>query len=247
MIKLVKSTFKYLLFFALGVIVAALIGVTGLSYYAVDQLSKATANNPEPIDNKRRGKKVAPESEQTFPKNLDVNPNVKEVVKISLTYEQELALIDRLAKDVQRHKAPDICTTLCNPIHLDSERLKEERSEYLFSYYQQEGRRALEDPLFLLKLEEMGFLSRMFPSSLRDLLRQIEQLKLQPNSEKQKWLLAAKGQMTVYREIANFFSVKDSFSKDEKRIQHLRNLIRRCQQGGQPHKIVNECQEEMTN
>lgn len=247
MIKIVKSTIKYLLFFALGAIVAAVVGVTGISYYAVDQLAKATAPTPEPKKNKKKEKKVAPEDEQTLAKNKDVNPNFKEVVKISLNYEQELALIDRLAKDVQKHKVPKICTTLCNPIALDSERLKEERSEYLFSYYQQEGRRALEDPLFLLKLEEMQFLSRMFPPSLRELLKQIEQLQQQPDIEKQKWLLATKGQVTVYRELANFYSVKDSFSKDEKRIQLLRDLIKRCQHGESPKKIIKECQDRTTN
>lgn len=247
MVKVVKSTFKYLFFFILGVIVTALVVATGLSYYAVDQLSKATLPDPAPTKNKKKEKKSQPEDEQVLRKNLEVNPNVKEVVKISLTYEQELALVDRLVKDVQRHKVPDICTTLCNPVHLDLERLKEERSEYLSNYYQQQGRRALEDPMFLLKLEEMGFLSRMFPPSLRDLLRQINQLNLQPDNEKQKWLLAAQGQVTVYREIANLYSVKDSFSKDEKRIQKLRSLIKRCQQGDSPKKILSECHDGVTN
>ncbi|HEY1078848.1 MAG TPA: hypothetical protein VGE46_02085, partial [Bdellovibrio sp.] len=81
----------------------------------------------------------------------------------------------------------------------------------------------------------------------RDLLRQIDQLKLQPDNEKQKWLLAAQGQVTVYREIANLYSVKDSFSKDEKRIQKLRSLIKRCQQGESPKKILSECHDGVTN
>ena len=244
MVRFVKSTLKYFLFFILGIIVTALVAVTGISYYAVDQLSKATQEEPA-LAGKKKKKVVDENSDVPSVKAAAVNPNIKEVVKITLTYDQEFQVFDQLAQEVRQKSVPNICTTLCNPIHLDEERLKTERSTYLADYYKQEGGRALQDPLFLLKLEEIGYLSRLFPPSLRDILKQIDHLKLTPNDETQKWILATKTQAAVFRELSTFYSLQDKLVKDADRIKQLRGLLRKCQAGDNPKKIIAECQAQV--
>ncbi|WP_374077831.1 hypothetical protein [Bdellovibrio bacteriovorus] len=245
--KFVKSVLKYLGFFLLGVFVCAVVGLTGVSYYAIDQLVKATA--PEGKSTKKMPvakASVMPSLEDSVKDPEAPNPNLKELTRIGYNYDAEFAIFDKLAEDVSKRSLPEICTTLCNPSYLDRERLSTERSAYLASYYKQEGTRALQDPVFRMKLEEIGFLSRLFPPSLRFVLKQID-LANRQNKEVDKFGLAVHLEFAVLKEISSITARMDSMKQDTEKLKLLREFMRSCEQGTPRKKVISECHSQIAN
>lgn len=221
----------------------ALLGLAGLSYYAIDQLTKAT--QPESKPSNRNTIKAA--LEMPPDEKAKTNPNLRKLVDISFNYDREFSTFEELRTNLAKTKVPSLCDRICDPIHIDSERLRAERTEYLAQYYTLEGSRALQDPLFLLKLEEMDFLSNLFPRSVREILREIKQTDNLSQSESQKWALAAKTQWTVMQEIASFYSRKEQISQQANKIDLLRGLLRKCQKGTDRKEIILECEGTLRN
>lgn len=221
--KLIKSTFKYLGFFLLGAFFCTVVGLTGISYYTVEQLSKAVAPDLEP----------------------SVNPNLKDLTRIGVTYVNELGQFDLLATEISKKPQPDLCKTLCNPTRMDRERLDNEKTFYLAHYYKQEGARALEDPLFRLKLEEIGFLSELFPASLRNVLAQIDHSTKKSQPEPNKLVLALKLEMAVLKEISAFSLRWDSLKQDTQKLKWVRELVRSCERGAPRNKVISECRSQL--
>lgn len=236
--KIFKGTVKYLTIFFLGAVLTALLGLAGLSYYAIDQLTKASLPESKP-DSKKTIKAAL---ELPPDEKAKTNPNLRKLIDISFNYDREFATFEELRTKLAKTKVPSFCDRICDPIHIDSERLRTERTEYLAQYYAQEGSRALQDPLFLLKLEEMDFLSNLFPSSMREILRELKHADSLSQSESQKWVLAAKTQFAALQEIASFYSRKEQISQQADKIDLLRGLLRKCQQGADRKEIIRECE-----
>ncbi len=246
--RFINSIFKYLGFFLLGAIFCTFIGITGASYYVIEQLTQAAA--PEAADTKKSSPakmktspQYASESSRT-PHNL-VNPNLKDLTKIGVNYVEELDLFDQLAAEISQRSVPDLCTTLCNPILIDPNRLSNERTSYLAFYYKQEGVRALEDPLFRLKLEEIGFLSELFPSSLRVVLAQIEKNAKTAEKSPHNLMLALQLELAILKEASSFGLRWDSMKQDTFKLKLVRNLVRSCQRGVPRNKVISECRSQL--
>ncbi|MEK2644331.1 hypothetical protein [Bdellovibrio sp. BCCA] len=245
--KFAKSVLKYFGFFLLGVVVCAIVGLTGISYYAIDQLVKAQAPEAKPAKKMPVAKaSMLPSLEETAKDPETVNPNLKEVTRIGYNYTAEFAIFDRLAEDISKRSLPEICSTLCNPSNLDRERMRTERSAYLASYYKQEGTRALQDPVFRIKLEEIDFLSRLFPPSLRFVLKQIE-LAQKQGKEVDKFGLAVHLEFAVLKEISSMSARFDSMKQDTEKLKVLRELVHSCERGTPRKKIFADCHSQIAN
>ncbi|KHD89813.1 MAG: hypothetical protein OM95_01750 [Bdellovibrio sp. ArHS] len=248
--RFVKRLLKYVLFFVLGAITCALMSITALSYFAIDQLSKATAPATKPV-------KKMPVAKATMLPNLplapgekgtdqEVNPNLRELTHIGHTYVHELNLFDELAATLAQKNLPEICSVLCNPTFMDRELLTNERTNYLVRFYQQEGARAHSDPVFRMKLEEIGILSELFPVSFRKVLVQIHEAKAESTTD--KLALAVQLQTAVVREISSLNDRIDDAKRGNERLKILRELTRSCEKGLKSRKqVVSECHSELGN
>lgn len=214
--KFIFTTVKYITFFLLGALTCFVLGTSAVSYIAIEEIATSE------------------------------NPNIKDLSRIAGSYVEELNKFDALTADLSGKNIPAICSTLCNASFMDKHRLREERTHYLVAYYKQQGPRALQDPAFLLTLDEIGFISRLFPRSLRDLLLEIEQLKQSPN-ESQKILLALKAETAALTEIASLGFDLDELKKSSQRLKSLRELSRSCQRGMPRKQVISECNSQMTN
>lgn len=236
--------FTYLGFYLLGIIVCAVCGLTALSYYAVDQVAKAVA--PETSSKHGSSKKMPvakasllPSIEGGFALSTEANPNLKDLTRIARNYSQELDLFDQMMSEISKHSMPALCSTLCNPTALDRERLKNERSEYLASYYKSTGARALKDPQFRIKLLEIGVLSEIYPPAFRSLLEQI-------NKEQSPSLgLALQLEAALLVQGSDLLIHLKDLKTEAAHLKSLRELVRSCQQGVPAKKILSDCQSQI--
>lgn len=220
--KFIKSLISHLVFFTLGLFAAAVLSFTALSYFTIDQLSKAFQETPAPV---------------TSPSVWDqpLNPNLKEVILIGATYIKELDLFDQLEAEINKTDSPEICSVLCNPIGLDSEALAAQKIQFLVNYYQQNKLAALKDPLFRLRMQEVAFLSQLFPPSFRIILKEVQ-------SSPVKWSLVLQLQWALFKEMTTMVYRWETMKTQLKNMEKQRVLFQSCRTGSAPKKVLQDCQ-----
>lgn len=243
--KIIKSLLKCFFFFLMGAFTCLALGTAAISYYSVEQLAKAMS--PEPTSSaisanikKTNSRSLKPEVSEN--NDFPVNPNLKDLTLISLNYVDELNLFDNLAQQISKKTIPEICSTLCNPTAIDKEKLREERSIYLANYYKQQGLKALEDPLFRLRLMETGFISNLFPVTLRSFLNQVHN-KVQNGQVEtfDKLILALQLQATVTKELASLYFQRNELIQNKEHLKFLRKLSYSCQKDIPRKKLISDC------
>lgn len=243
--KIIKSLLKCFFFFLMGAFTCVVLGITAISYYSVEQLAKAIS--PESTSSaiaadmkKTNSHSLKPEVSEN--NDTPVNPNLKELSLISLNYVDELNLFDNLIQEISKKTIPEMCSTLCNPMVIDKEKLREERSSYLANYYKQQGLKALEDPLFRLRLMETSFISNLFPLALRSFLNQVQN-KVQNGQVKtfDKLILALQLQATVTKELASLYFQRNELIQTKEHLKFLRKLMYSCQKGSPRKKLISDC------
>lgn len=243
--KFVKVLFKCFVFFILGVFVCILSGMMALSYYSVDQLSKALAPEAKQILKNSTGsinKIMISQKTERSEKEFSANPNLKDITQISIKYINELNLFDELAKELANKPTSNICSTLCNHTAMDLERLRDERSTYLMTYYKQQGVKTLDDPLFRLRLKETGLISTLFPPSLRSVLSKI-QSRVQSGqlNTADKLNFAIMLQSTIIWEIASLYFQRNEFIQNAQELKLLRKLHQSCSNGSVRKENLSNC------
>lgn len=243
--KLIKDLLFFLTIFIVSTFLCAVVAMTALSYYAVNELAKATAPDPQ----SKPGKKLPSVKASMVPTTPDfsvqdaADPNLKSLVKIGSDYRTELTIFDQLFNQIAQKQYPEFCSVLCNPTSLDKERLKQERSPYLAEFYKEHGLRALEDPIFRMKLAEVDFISRLFPHSLRDILGDIQGLHDRSKESRSRLLLAIRLEAAVIAEMSALTLRLDSMKGEADKFRDIRALIQSCQKGTMTHKSVrNQCE-----
>ncbi|MNT81227.1 hypothetical protein D3C72_2207980 [compost metagenome] len=98
--------------------------------------------------------------------------------------------------------------------------------------------RALEDPVFRMKLAEVEFISRLFPASLRNILGDIEGLHNGANASDSRLMLAIRLETAVLTEMSALTLRLDSMKGEADKFRDIRDLIRSCQKGTVTHKSV---------
>lgn len=220
--KFLKSLALHIAFFLLGIFAAAVLSFTALSYFTIDQLSKAFQETPPPVN--------AP-----YVWDQPLNPNLKEVVLIGATYIKELDLFDQLQAEINKTTAPEMCSVLCNPIGLDSDALAEEKIQFLVNYYKYNKSTALKDPLFRLRMQEVGFLSQLFPPSFRSILKEIR-------AGSVGWSLVLQLQWALFKEMTTLLYRWETMKAQLQNIEKQRTLFQSCRKGTAPKKILQDCQ-----
>ncbi|WP_413575797.1 hypothetical protein ACLVWU_15625 [Bdellovibrio sp. HCB290] len=168
------------------------------------------------------------------------DPNLNEVAKISEGYLEEIGTFEELFAQIQGKKLPPFCSTICNPVGLDQDELINGKTDYLVSYYKESGNRALKDPLFRFKLEQMSLVSRTLPSSMRTVMNDI--LKEDGRETKSKVWLALRLETAILVNLPSLPSRLNSFKEQTEQLEHFRTLIRACHTGGNPKKISSQCE-----
>ena len=247
--KLAKGVLFFIGIFAVSLILCAAVGLTGLSYYAVNEMVKATGpESPKKTSEKIHTVKAAIVSAPSEFADQDTDPaagdpNLRSLVTIGSSYKAEFAVFDQMLAEIAKKKSPEFCHIICNPSYLDQERLKEERSHYLKAYYKEHGMRALEDPGFRMKLAEIHFLSGLFPHSFRELLSEIESLHGPNSSEQSRLSLAVKLEMSVLREMPSMSFKLQSMKAEADKLANIRGLVKSCQQGTlSPKAVRTQCE-----
>jgi hypothetical protein len=241
-----RSFVKYLLIFILGVVVAAFVSLTAVSYYGVEHLTQAkpiekkSEKKPEKRHDK---KKTVVVDEDVPPEDTLINSNILDVLRLGDQYTSELNGFDELQSKIAAHKSPPLCDVICNPSNFDRDRMLEERTPYLKSFYQENGERALKDPYFQLKLREIGFLSDIFPSSFRRIWMDVEQKRNEPLTVSQKISWSLRFEFAALKEASRLRDRWEDLKKESDRIQAFRDLIQSCQKGLRPAKdLRSDCQ-----
>ena len=239
-----KSLVKYLLFFMAGVIVAAFATATAVSFYAVDHLMAVKPAEKVSEKTKPKSKTKAPViDEDVPPEDTYINSNIVEVLRMGDQYRAELSQFDELQSKIVSHKSPPLCDVLCSASSFDSERMLQERTPYLQEFYRQNGERSMRDPFFQLKLREVGFLSEIFPTSIRSLWHDVEQKRDTNPTLSQKLSWSLQFEMAALKELYRLSGKWDDLKKESDRIQGLRELIQSCQKGLRPAKdLRTDCQ-----
>ncbi|MGZ3768314.1 MAG: hypothetical protein ACXVCP_03565 [Bdellovibrio sp.] len=218
------------MFFLLGAAVTEFLVFTAVCYYSIHFLAEANRSS--------ESSKHLADQYISFAEN----PNIKEMIKIGKLYTNELNIFDKLMQQIDLKQAPDICETLCNAVYLDKAHLSGERSSYLASYYNQSGTKSLTDPLFRLRLEEIGFISTLYPPALRELLNKI--LEKSQNGElvrSDKLNLTFKLETALAKQIYYFYIHRHELFNKADEIKTLRHLQQSCQKGTPKTKIIPEC------
>lgn len=220
--KFLKSLITHLIFFLMGLVAAAILSFTALSYFTIDQLSKAFQEAPPP-------------SISFSFWDQPLNPNLKEVILIGATYIKELDLFDQLQSEINWNSTPEICSVLCNPVGIDSGALADEKIQLLIGYYKQNKTAALKDPLFRLRMQEVAFLSQLFPTSFRVILKEVRTKPIE-------WTLALQLQWALFKEMTTFVYRWETLKSQLKLIEKHRSLFESCRHGTALKKVLDNCQ-----
>lgn len=178
----------------------------------------------------------------------EVDHNLKEVTRIGQKYILEISQFESLTHDLKKTKAPPLCSTLCNGSFLDQERFANERGTYLQSYYKNQKSAALQDPNFRIKLEELTFISKAFPKSVRTIMTDI--LERPEASTTHPLMLALRLEGVMLSELAGVKSHWAQLQIDSHKLDVLKGLVNSCQTGqtGMTRKqILEECRREFPN
>lgn len=218
--KFVKILLKIIATLLLAGVFTLFVSVTAASYYAVKTLTKIPQDAP------------------------DVDHNLKELTRIGQNYILEIEQYEDISKDIEKQKkTPPLCATLCNGSSLDQERFLNERTNYLRNFYNTQKSQALQDPQFRIKLEEMTFISKVFPNSVRTFLT--EALDEESAAEKNQWRLTFHLERLLFQEAANIKTNIAAFKNDSRKLDVLKGLAQSCHMGTTPKKVVlQECEKE---
>lgn len=212
--KIVKVIAKHLLVFAIIAVVTVFAAVGGATYYVLNHIHAET----------------------------EQNQNLKEVMKIGEGYVLELESFANLQRMLQNKKMPPFCKTICNPSSISQELLLNERTPYLTEFYKESGARALQDPMFRFKLEQMDSVSKAVPESLRALLK--DALNKNTLAAKNKALFALQVEAALLANLPSFPDRLESFKADSQRLNLARTWIKACQMGANTKKIMADCEAE---
>ncbi|WP_413558596.1 hypothetical protein [Bdellovibrio sp. HCB209] len=215
--KVFKFIAKYALIFIVVSVITVLAAIGGVAYYALNNLHT----------------------------EAKTNQNLVDVMKIGENYVAELESFENLQRQLQNKKMPPFCKTLCNPTELDQDALLNERTPYLTQFYKASGHRALQDPMFRFKLEQMSSVSRAVPPSVRDLMKDI--LNPQTFESQNKALLAIKVETALLMNLPSAQSRLDSFKSDNDKLSMARDWIKACQKGANSKKITADCEAEFAS
>ncbi|MEN0058731.1 MAG: hypothetical protein AAGB31_07840 [Bdellovibrio sp.] len=215
-----KSLFVCIGSFILGALVCLFLGGWALSFYAVDFIHQAALPTPPP----------------------SVNVNLHEITLLSLEYIKELNAADELEKQVSQLNPPPLQDIICHKKTVatpsaaeasdasDSEvsEVAVPRTYHLEKYFKQAGASAARDPWFLLRLEEVKLLSRIFPSSMRELFQETAHFSSSPQTVISQAVLALRLQITIYREAAQLALQWEDLETKVESLKQLRIQARQC-------------------
>ncbi len=217
---ILKSLVKLLGVLILAVICFGFISTTALSYWTVTTLRSISSEK-------------------------EVDHNLKEVTRIGQKYIFELSQFEALSADIQKTKQPPLCSTLCNGSFLDQERFANERGTYLQNYYKAQKATALQDPSFRIKLEELTFISKAFPKSVRTIMT--DALDHPENSQTHPWTLIFRLEGVMLSELAGVQAHWAQLKIDSRKLDILKDLVNSCQTGTPRKQVMKECRKEFPN
>lgn len=219
MLKFLKRLIKYFAFFCLGVVACFIAGFTVASNYAIEHITHL--------------------HDQKGTEDY-INPNLIEISHIGNKYIEELDLFEKMSLKISTGSMPEFCPILCNSVYMDRERLKDEKTAYILEYFNSQGNRAFNDPLFRLKLKELNFVSQIFTVPLRSLFNDLKTLG-PINNFSDKFIVTVQFETVVAKELLSLYWQRHSLKKELEQIKLLRKLLHSCQQGYPVKKIVSEC------
>ena len=223
--KTLKKFLSYFGAFILGGFVALVLGFCGACYYAagiiLDSQSKA--------------------------ENLNVNPNIKEVVLLATQYAEELGQFDQIQQKLLPLSMDSICKNICSSSSWQMERYKNERVKYLAEYSKVNGSMALKDPAFVLRMEEMNLLAELFPFRLRNIFLEAQKSPLLADDPNIKFKLTLQLVPSLLLTCIDMAIHQKDFNKKLKHVNFLRNLNNECKKGTSPRKIQRECENFATH
>ncbi|AHZ86762.1 hypothetical protein Bb109J_c0622 [Bdellovibrio bacteriovorus] len=256
--KFLRSTLKYLMFFTLGIVTCAFVGLAVITYYTVDYLIQ----NPATTTSVQ--KKPYPVAKATLTPDLktaDQAPaqelipasskeNFRKAFDTSRSFVMMSAEIGDLVRKLEKANMPPLCPSLCDASHMDREQLKENKVAYLEKYYQQQGTRALQDPEFRLITDDISRIHRLMVPAHK-IMSKIDRLKeRQQNpdgvSTTDKLVITAEIQGAVLSDFYGFVHDVEALKSEDKKMKLIRDLRKSCHKGKPVKQIISECDSVMS-
>lgn len=253
--RFLKGTLKYLAFFVLGVITCAIVGLTTVAYLGISYLTTPPETEVLPAMQSSSGAKVPSSAKATLiptphiqiPRAPDLLPpssheNLRKASRTTSEVNKVMDQIDSLVAELERKHLPPLCPSLCDNSALNIDRLRDEGIDYLKNYYASEGARALQDPAFRLKVDELHRLARLMPQDLRRLLAEINALSEAGTvSTSQKLMFAAKAEVVVIKEILSMAGRIETLKQEHEKMKLVRDLRKSCHKGRPTRELISEC------
>lgn len=251
--RFLKGVLKYLGFFILGAITCAIVGLTTIAYLGISYLttppetevsSQQTSRHKIPSSAKAT---LIPTPQIQAPQAPDLLPrssheNLRKASRTTSEVNKVMDQIDALVAEIEKKPLPPLCPSLCDHSALNIDRLRDEGIDYLKNYHATEGTRALQDPAFRLKVDELHRLARLMPQDLRQLLAQINALsEAGPVSTSQKLLFAAKAEVVVIKEMISMAGRIETLKKEHEKMKLVRDLRKSCHKGRSTRELISEC------
>lgn len=253
--RFLKDILKYLGFFILGSLTCVIVGITAIAYVSISYLTTPPERKVSPLTQELSQPQLSSSSKATLisvpkipvPNALDLLPpssheNLFRASRATHEVNKVMDQIDALVAEIGEAPQPPLCPSLCDNSELNIDRLHDEGIAYLQNYYATERTRALQDPAFRLKVDELHRLARLMPPNLRQLLAEINSLsEVGPVSTYQKLLFAAKAEVIVLKELLSMAGQIETLKEEQEKMKLVRDLRKACHKGRSTRELVSEC------
>jgi hypothetical protein len=128
-----------------------------------------------------------------------------------------------IESDLVKSPAINICEIICDPTHF-----KMSQKDFL-TFYNDEGRKAFEDPEFRLQLESLFLVKELFPAETLQTISSIKDYRAESSiTLSQQLALSLKIEGKVLREIYTFSRRGPVFLKKNNNLKFMKGLRKQC-------------------
>jgi hypothetical protein len=219
--KIFKKVISFVIAFFLGGVFAVILGLTGVSFLAINALFESLHAQDSSA----------------------INPNLKAVLQLGAQYAHDLEKVDTLRKQIESPSPGVLCKILCNISSFEPDQFKDERAAYLLKYFSQSNAIAKTDPIFQLRVAEMSLLGQLFPNQIRSFFIEVQNRSNQPESILEKIKLTLELERALLRSAAELALKRNDIKTELARLKLLRSLKKECNRSVSPRKIQIKCED----
>lgn len=224
---------KYTVIVATTLIAAFLVGMFGLIFWFLSK--KDPISTPRTTLKSIHAHKSAEPAIQdntgaglpTNNKNADRRPLSKRWHEIRERGEKETQLLKEITKDIATNNPPEICEIICHPVP------ESYKTQSYRDYYALDGRRALDNPLFRIKYEQLNLVVKLISNPVLNktmsYVDELEGIDFENLSLAEQSWWAIRIQSVILGVVYELNSVVNENSQKSKMLINVEKLRSRCE------------------